>query len=126
VRANANAKKENLMQYALLIYHKPEADEALSEEERKAMTDRYWAIREEPGVLGGAGLKGVETATTVRVQGDETLVTDGPFADTKEVIGGFYLFDAGGLDAAIALAATIPAARLGGAIEIRPVREYAR
>jgi hypothetical protein len=122
--ANANAEEGDLMQYALLIYHSPEADEALSQEERKAITDRYWAIREEPGVRGGAGLKGVETATTVRVQGDDTLVTDGPFADTKEVIGGFYLFDADDLDAAIALAATIPAARLGGAIEIRPLREY--
>jgi hypothetical protein len=114
------------MQYALLIYTQPEADEALSDEERAAITAKYWAIREEPGVLGGAGLKGVETATTVRVQGDDTLVTDGPFADTKEVIGGFYLFDADDLDAAIALAATIPAARLGGAIEIRPLREYPR
>jgi hypothetical protein len=114
------------MQYALLIYRALDAIERLSDEERQAVTDRYWAIREKPGVVGGAGLQPVETATTVRVQGDETLVTDGPFADTKEVFGGYYMFEADDLDAAIALAATIPDARLGGAIEIRPVAERAR
>jgi hypothetical protein len=111
------------MQFALLIYNKPGALEALSDEERAAVSARYWAIREEPGVVGGAGLKGVETATTVRVQDGQTLVTDGPFADTKEVFGGYYMFEADDLDAAIALAATIPAAQDGGAIEVRPVLE---
>ncbi len=112
------------MQYALLIYTNPGALEALGDEERAAVSARYWAIREEPGVIGGAGLKGVETATTVRVQDGQTLVTDGPFADTKEVFGGYYMFEADDLDAAIALAATIPAAQDGGAIEVRPVMEY--
>jgi hypothetical protein len=111
------------MQYALLIYTNPGALEALSDDERAAVSARYWAIREEPGVVGGAGLKGVETATTVRVQDGQTLVTDGPFADTKEVFGGYYMFEADDLDAAIALAATIPAAQDGGAIEVRPVLE---
>jgi hypothetical protein len=111
------------MQFALLIYNKPGALEALSDEDRAAVSARYWAIREEPGVVGGAGLKGVETATTVRVQDGQTLVTDGPFADTKEVFGGYYMFEADDLDAAIALAATIPAALDGGAIEVRPVLE---
>jgi hypothetical protein len=111
------------MQFALLIYNKPGALEALSDEDRAAVSARYWAIREEPGVVGGAGLKGVETATTVRVQDGQTLVTDGPFADTKEVFGGYYMFEADDLDAAIALAATIPAAQDGGAIEVRPVLE---
>jgi hypothetical protein len=114
------------MQYALLIYEKPGAYDPLSDEERTAVSARYWAIRDEPGVVGGAGLKPAETATTVRVQDGDTLVTDGPFADTKEVFGGYYLFEADELDAAIALAATIPAARLGGAIEIRPVLEQPR
>jgi hypothetical protein len=114
------------MQYALLIYHKPGAYEALSDDDRAAVTAKYWSLREEPGVLGGAGLKGVETATTVRVQDGETLVTDGPFADTKEAFGGFYLFEADDLDAAIALASTIPAAIHGGAIEVRPVLERPR
>jgi hypothetical protein len=68
----------------------------------------------------------VQTATTVRVEDDEALVTDGPFADTKEVFGGYYLFDADDLDAAIAFAKKIPAVRYGGAIEIRPVVEYPR
>jgi hypothetical protein len=111
------------MQFALLIYNKPGALEALSDEDRAAVSARYWAIREEPGVVGGAGLTGVETATTVRVQDGQTLVTDGPFADTKEVFGGYYMFEADDLDAAIALAATIPAAQDGGAIEVRPVLE---
>jgi hypothetical protein len=111
------------MQYALLIYQKPGALEALNDDERAAVSAKYWAIREEPGVLGGAGLNGPQTATTVRVQDGQTLVTDGPFADTKEVFGGYYMFEADDLDAAIALASTIPAAQAGGAIEIRPVLE---
>jgi hypothetical protein len=111
------------MQYALLIYEKPGAYDALTDEERQAVFARYWALRDEPGVLGGAGLKPPTTATTVRVQDGETLVTDGPFADTKEVFGGYYLLEADDLDAAIALAAQVPAALHGGAIEVRPVVE---
>jgi hypothetical protein len=72
-------------------------------------------------VTGGAALQSPETATTVRVEGGQTLVTDGPFADTKEVFGGFYLIEADDLDQATELAARIPAARFGGAIEIRPL-----
>jgi hypothetical protein len=111
------------MHYALLIYQEPDVFDGLSDEERQAISDRYWALRDEPGVLGGAGLQPVETATTVRMSDGEALVTDGPFADTKEVFGGYYLFEADDLDAAIALATTIPAVRIGGAIEIRPVVE---
>jgi hypothetical protein len=111
------------MQYALLIYDKPGAYDSLSDEERKAVSDEYWAIREEPCVLGGAGLQPAHTATTVRLDDGSTLVTDGPFADTKEVFGGYYLLEAGDIDAAIAIAARLPAARLGGSIEIRPVLE---
>jgi hypothetical protein len=72
-------------------------------------------------VVGGASLHPVETATTVRVQDGKTLVTDGPFADTKEVFGGFYLVEADDLDQATEIAARIPAARIGGSVEIRPV-----
>ena len=72
-------------------------------------------------MTGGASLHPVETATTVRVQEQRLLVTDGPFADTKEVFAGFYLLEADDLDAATEIAARIPAARLGGAVEIRPV-----
>ena len=111
------------MQYALLIYERPGAYEDLGEEERAGLSDEYWALRDDPRVVGGAGLKPVETATTVRVQGGDALVTDGPFANTKEVFGGYYLIEADSLDGAIELAARIPAARLGGSVEIRPLME---
>ena len=110
------------MQYALLIYTKPGDVESLSPTEQESVSREYWALREEPAITGGAGLQGVETATTVRVDGGQVLVTDGPFADTKEAIGGFYLLEADNLDQATEMAARIPAARLGGAIEIRPLR----
>jgi hypothetical protein len=113
------------MTYLLQIYTSSQmADyEALSEEEQNAITAEYMAIAQTPGMLGGHQLQGPETATTVRVQDGSTLTTDGPFAETKEVIGGYYLFEADDLDAAIELASRIPAARMGGAIEVRPVVE---
>ena len=113
------------MQYAVLIYENTSAWATLGDDERKQATARYWTLREEPGVRGGAGLQGADTATTVRVQDGETLVTDGPFADTKEVFGGYYLLEADDIDGAIAFATKIPAAQMGGAIEIRPVVERA-
>ena len=76
-----------------------------------------------PGVTPGLGLAAPETATTVRVDDGKTLTTDGPFVAVKEALGGYLFFEADDLDAAIELAARIPAARLGGAIEIRPVKE---
>lgn len=114
------------MRYALLIYEKPGAYGGLGDQERRALTGEYLAIDEDPRILAGERLKSVETATTVRVQEGETLVTDGPFADTKEVFGGYFLFEADDLDAAIAMAARLPAARLGGSIEIRPLVELPR
>jgi hypothetical protein len=114
------------MQYALLIYENPGAYEALGDDERKAITDEYWALREEPGVLTGAGLQPPSTATTVRLENGSPLVTDGPFADTKEAFAGYYVVEADDLDAALALAAKIPAIRLGGSVEVRPVREGRR
>ena len=74
----------------------------------------------------GAAVQPAHTATTVRVHAGETLVTDGPFADTKEVFGGYYLFEADDLDSAIEIAARIPAARLGGSVEVRPIVEQQR
>ncbi len=117
----AARRKEPQMQYALLIYSKPGAAEALSADEREANHREYLDIKKLPGVVGGASLHPVESATTVRVQDGQTLVTDGPFADTKEVFGGFYLIEADDLDQATAIAARIPAARIGGSVEIRPV-----
>jgi hypothetical protein len=113
------------MTYLLQIYTAPTASEyeALSADEQKAITDEYMSIAQTPGILGGDQLQGPETATTVRVQDGRTLTTDGPFAETKDAIGGYYLFEADDLDAAIELASRIPAARMGGAIEVRPVVE---
>jgi hypothetical protein len=111
------------MKYALLIYDVPGNYDDLTDSEREAVFGEYFAISEVPGVFGGAQLKPVETATTVRVDGSQTLTTDGPFADTKEFLGGYYLLEAEHLDQAIELAARIPAARMGGSIEIRPIVE---
>jgi hypothetical protein len=72
-------------------------------------------------VLDGAALKPAETATTLRLRDGRTLTTDGPFADTKEVFGGYYVVEADNLDEALELAARIPALRMGGAVEVRPV-----
>src|SRR4051812_1713142 len=110
------------MQYALLIYEKPGAYDNVSEAESGAISGEYYAISEAPGVYGGAQLQPADTATTVRINGTgEPLTTDGPFADTKEIFGGFYLVDAENLDQAIELAARIPAARMGGSVEVRPI-----
>ena len=108
------------MQYALLIYTKPGLPRRSPRMSRKPATI-YLDIRKLPGVVGGAALHPVETGTTVRVQDGQTLVTDGPFADTKEVFAGFYLVEADDLDRATEIAARIPAARIGGSVEIRPV-----
>jgi hypothetical protein len=118
------------MKYMLLIHQgdtptprDPDAWAKLSEEEQQAVYADYMAINQTPGVSPGLQLDGPETATTVRVDDGQTLTTDGPFAEIKEAIGGFLFFEADDLDAAIELAARIPAARLGGAIEVRPVVE---
>jgi hypothetical protein len=109
----------------LLIYSGDSMNgfENRSEDEQKAILGEYYAISETPGVSGGNQLQPAETATTVRVENGQALTTDGPFATTKEVLGGYYLLEADDLDAALEIAARIPAARLGGAIEVRPVVE---
>jgi hypothetical protein len=117
------------MKYMLLIHQGstplPGSDEweSLSQEEKGAVYADYQAINETPGVSPGVQLAPPETATTVRVQDGQTLTTDGPFVELKEAVGGFLFFEADDLDAAIELAARIPAARLGGAIEVRPLVE---
>jgi hypothetical protein len=119
------------MKYMLLIHQgttptprSPEEWAKLSEAEQQAVYADYQAINQTPGVTPGTGMAEPETATTVRVQDGRTLTTDGPFAELKEAIGGFLFFDADDLDAAIALAARIPAARLGGAVEVRPIEQW--
>jgi hypothetical protein len=107
------------MKYALLIYPKPGSHEGLAEDDAKALTAEYLAFRDDPRCLGGGHLQPVETATTVRAN----LIVDGPFADTKEVLGGYFVFEASDLDAALEVAQRIPAVRLGGAVEVRPLVE---
>jgi hypothetical protein len=98
-----------------------EAWERLSQEEQGAVYAAYKALNETPGVSPGERMQGPETATTVRVQDGRTLTTDGPFAELKEAIGGYCFLEADDLDAAIELAARIPAASMGGAVEVRPI-----
>ena len=118
------------MKYMLLIHQgttptpPSEEWENLSEEEKGAVYAAYKAINEPPGVTSGQQMQPPETATTVRVQDGTTLTTDGPFAELKEAIGGYLFFEAEDLDAAIELAARIPAASMGGAIEVRPIMEW--
>ena len=118
------------MRYMLLIHQgsaptprSPEEWERLSEDEQKAVYADYQAINQTPGVSPGLQLEPPETATTVRVEAGRTLTTDGPFVAIKEAIGGYCLFEADDLDAAIELAARVPAARMGGAVEVRPITE---
>jgi hypothetical protein len=107
------------VKYALLIYSPAGQSMGLDPD----VTAEYMALRDDPACVGGGQLQPVQTATTIRVQGGETLTTDGPFADTKEVFGGYYVFDVGDLDTAIELAARVPAARMGGSVEVRPLVE---
>jgi hypothetical protein len=111
------------MKYALLIYPKPGSHEALGEDEAKSLTAEYLAFRDDPRCLGGGHLQPSETATTVRDGGGQNLITDGPYADTKEVLGGYYVFEASNLDEVLEVAQRIPAIRLGGAVEVRPLVE---
>jgi hypothetical protein len=110
------------MKYMLLIYGNDTEWEQRSDEEKAAIYAEYGAVSESTGILGGAELQPATTATTVRVQNGDTLTTDGPFADSKEVLGGYFLFEADDLDSAIEIASRIPAAR-HGAVEVRPVVE---
>jgi hypothetical protein len=117
------------MKYMLLIHQGStplpgsEEWENLSQEEKGAVYADYQAINQTPGVSPGTQLAPPESATTVRVEDGKTLTTDGPFVETKEALGGYLFFEADDLDAAIELASRIPAARMGGAIEVRPLVE---
>jgi len=122
--------KEEAMKYMLLIHQGTTptpgtpAWEGLAEDEKTAVYVAYKALNDTPGVTAGLQMQPPETATTVRVKDGETLITDGPFAETKDAIGGYLFFEADDLDAAIELASRIPAARMGGAIEVRPIVEW--
>jgi hypothetical protein len=119
------------MKYLLLIHqgdtptpHDREAWGRLSDDERNEIARAYQEINQTPGVTPGIQMQPPDTATTVRVEDGRTLTTDGPFVAVKEALGGFLLLEADDLDVAIELASRIPAARLGGAVEVRPVVEW--
>jgi hypothetical protein len=118
------------MKYVLLIHQGDtptpyeETWSKLSQEEQQEISKAYGEINQTPGVTPGVGLQHPSTATTVRVENGQTLVTDGPFVAVKEALGGWFVFEADDLDAAIEIASRVPAARLGGGVEIRPVAEW--
>ena len=119
------------MRYVMLIHQAdtpspsdPEAWATLTPDEQQQIAVDYQAINQTPGVTPGLWMQPPELATTVRVQDGQTLTTDGPFVSVKEALGGYFILEADDLDAAIEIASRIPAARLGGAVEVRPVVEY--
>jgi hypothetical protein len=118
------------MKYTMLIYQgstptpdDQEAWAALPQEEQQQVFRDYQALNQTPGFQPGAPMASPEMATTVRVQDGQALTTDGPYVELKEAVGGFFTLEADDLDAAIEVASKVPAARLGGAVEIRPQRE---
>jgi hypothetical protein len=116
-------QEEWFMQYALLVYERPGSYDGLSAEELTTLTREYMAIRAADGFVAGAALQPLTTATTVRRRDGQSVITDGPFAETKEVFGGFYLFEADDLDVVLAIAERVPALRMGGSVEVRPLVE---
>jgi len=119
------------MQYVMLIQQgdtptpsDPEAWAQVTEAEQQQIGADYQALNQTPGVTPGLWMQPPELATTVRVQDGRTLTTDGPFVSVKEALGGYFILEADDLDAAIEVASRVPAARLGGAVEVRPVVEY--
>ncbi len=114
------------MQYALMIYAEPGLAELVTDAERDAARADYLALADDSRIVSSTHLQPVETATSVRVVGGRMLMNDGPFADSKEVLGGFCMVEAADLEEALELAGRIPAARLGGVVEVRPVERAAR
>ena len=115
------------MKYLALIYGDADRWETMDEGQQEAMRDQYRAFAEDAGrrgaLVGGFELDGPATATTLRSGDNGPIVSDGPFAETKEQLGGYFLLECGSLDDAIELASKIPAARHDGAVEVRPVLE---
>jgi hypothetical protein len=117
------------MKYMLLIHQGDtplpgtDAWDGLSADEQQAVYAAYGAINQTPGVTPGVRMEAPELATTVRVEDGRTLTTDGPFVAVKEALGGYLFYEADDLDAAVELAARVPAASMGGAVEVRPLAE---
>jgi hypothetical protein len=108
------------MEFLALIHASENGWESLSDEEKQAIYQRYVDFSDRDEVVGGAELQSTGSATTVRVRGGEQLVTDGPYAEVKEALGGFFILEAPSIDEACKLAAEIPAAQ-HGAVEVRPI-----
>ena len=108
------------MQYLALIHGDEDDWESLSDDDRQSVYTRYMEFGASDKVVGGAELQSSKTATAVRVRDGERLVTDGPYAEVKEALGGYYILECDSIDEACELAAKIPAAERG-AIEVRPV-----
>ena len=117
------------MQYAILIYSDEKADANATKEEQDAWMGEYWAYTEamqkSGAYKGGEALQPTATATTVRVKDGKKVTTHGPFAETKEQLGGYYLIDCQNLDEAIDWAARCPGARVGS-IEVRPIMDFSQ
>jgi hypothetical protein len=107
------------MQFLALIHESKNGWESLSEDDRQAVMQRYMSFSSKNEVVGGAELEDTGTATTVRVRDGDRLVTDGPYAEVKEALGGYFILECDSIDDACRLAAEIPAAE-HGAIEVRP------
>jgi hypothetical protein len=109
------------MKYVLLIYDDPAQWTDISDEQMKSIYGEYMAVSELPNTTSGSQLQPADTARSVRVKGGKSIVSDGPFAETKEVLGGFYIVEADSSEEAEQIAARIPSARMGGTVEVRPV-----
>ena len=108
------------MEFLALIHNEEGAWDALPDEQRNAIYQRYFEFSAKPEVVGGAELQPTDSATTVRVRNGDRMVTDGPYAEVKEALGGFFILECDSIDEACRLAAEIPAAA-HGAVEVRPV-----
>jgi len=111
------------LRYALLIYNDSEVLDRRPQEEQRRINDRIYEVMKRPNVSGWLRLRNVEAATTVRYEQGRTLLTDGPFVDSKDYLGGFILVEAENLDGALAVAGELQELQGAGAIEVRPVRE---
>ena len=112
------------MQYLLLLYDNEKRAEGYGEEEMEKWFQITGELKESGALLGGEALKPTDTATTVRMNGKSVVTTDGPFAETKEQLGGFYFIEADSIDDAIAWARKMPHVPQGGSVEIRPVMQF--
>jgi hypothetical protein len=113
------------MRYALLIYSDIDVRDATPEEDRRRVNARVAEVLERPEVTGWVRLQAVESATTVRHGGGRTLLTDGPFVESKDFLGGLIIVEAENLDGALAVAGELQEIRDAGAIEVRPLRDEA-